>query len=96
MKEGGAGQTQDGPNEKEEEDELIADVDVVPAAVAERLDVEDNGGHDERDKADEVGPDVAGLGVDPEDGLEAGRERRKLRPMSEVKVVVISGKSTVS
>ena len=89
VEEGGAGQAQDGADEEEEEDEFVADVDVLAAVVAERLDVEDDGGHDEGEKSDEVGPDVARLRVDAEDGLEAGREGGQLGPVTEVEVVVV-------
>ena len=91
MEQGGAGQAQDGSDEEEEEDELVADVDVLSAVVAERLDVEDDCGHDEGHEADQVRPDVARLRVDPEDGLEAGRERGQLWPVAEVEVVVVPG-----
>jgi len=56
VEQGGAGQAEDGADEEEQEDELVADTNVVPAVVAERLQVEDDGGDEERDEADEVRP----------------------------------------
>jgi hypothetical protein len=49
-------QAQDGAHEEDEEDELVRDVDVVVAVVAERLHVEDHRGHDEGDHADQMDP----------------------------------------
>ena len=91
VEQGWAGQAQDGSDEEEEEDELVGHVDVLVAVVAERLDVEDDGGHEEGEEADEMRPDVARLGVDAEDGLEAGREGGQLGPVPEVEVVVVPG-----
>jgi hypothetical protein len=56
VEQGGAGKAEDGADEEEQEDELIANANVVPAVVAERLQVEDDRGDEERDEANEVRP----------------------------------------
>ena len=53
------------------------------------LNVEDDGDDDKGDESDEVGPDVARLGVDAEDGAEALGEGGELRAVSEVEVLVV-------
>ena len=55
----GESKAEDGPDEEEEEDELLSDVQVRVALVAQGLHVEHNGAHHEGYEPDQVGPDVA-------------------------------------
>ena len=59
VKEEGESEAEDGADEEEEEDELLPDVQVRVALVAQRLHVEDNGADHKGNEANQVSPDVA-------------------------------------
>ena len=90
VEQGRAGKAEDRSDEEEEKDQFVADVDVVVAVVAKWFDVKDDGGDDEGNKSYQVRPNVSGFGVNPKDRAEAFGERGKLRPVTKMKIVVIS------
>ena len=59
VKEEGESEAEDGADEEEEKDELLPDVQVRVALVAQRLHVEDNGADHKGNEANQVSPDVA-------------------------------------
>ena len=59
VKEEWESKAEDGPDEEEEEDELLSDVQVRVALVAQGLHVEHDGAHHKGYEPDQVSPDVA-------------------------------------
>ena len=59
VKEEGESEAEDGADEEEEKDELLPDVQVRVALVAQRLHVEDDGADHKGDEADQMSPDIA-------------------------------------
>ena len=59
VKEEGESEAEDGADEKEEKDELLPNVQVRVALVAQRLHVENDGADHKCNEADQVSPDIA-------------------------------------
>ena len=59
VKEKGESKAEDGADEEEEEDELLPDIEVSVALVAQWLHVEDNGANHKGNEPDQVSPDIA-------------------------------------
>ena len=58
VKEEGESEAEDGADEEEEEDQLLADLQVSVALIAQRLHIEDDRTHYEGYETDQVSPDV--------------------------------------
>ena len=58
VEEEGESKAEDGADEEEEEDQLLADLEVSVALVAQRLRIEDDRAHYEGYETDQVSPDV--------------------------------------
>ena len=59
VKEKGESKAEDGADEEEEKDELLPDIEVSVALVAQWLHVEDNGANHKGNEPDQVSPDIA-------------------------------------
>ena len=59
VEEEGESKAEDGADEEEEKDELLPDIEVSVALVAQWLHIEDNGANHKGNEPDQVSPDVA-------------------------------------